>query len=61
MIEFAKRLLWDASAFERYARGALLACSAALITARSGGEVDWYAAAAAFVAGLIGAGEKNRP
>lgn len=59
MIEFVKRLLWDSAAFERYSRAALLALSMALATSQSSGAIDWYAAGAAFLAGLIGAGEKN--
>lgn len=54
MINFFKRLMWDDSAFERYARGALLAAAAYFAVSRP--EVAAICAAAG---GLIGAGQKN--
>lgn len=56
MVTFFKRLLWDDSAFERYARGGLLAAAAYFAVSRP--EVAAICAAAG---GLIGAGEKNLP
>ncbi|MGE0289110.1 MAG: hypothetical protein AB7I42_22710 [Bradyrhizobium sp.] len=59
MVEWVKRLLWDESAFVRYARATLFAAAMAMPAFKSGEPVDWMAVATAFVAGLMGAGEKN--
>lgn len=60
MIEFVKRLLWDASAFERYSRALLFSLAGVAI----GGGFDdllpkWSIAVLLGLGGLIGAGQKN--
>lgn len=61
MIEVFKRVLWDASAFERYARALLFAAAG---VAATGGLDDvlpkWATAVFLALGGLIGAGEKNQ-
>ena len=59
MIAWIQRLLWDESAFERYARAALMLLAGLVGT--SGGEwiPQWAAAPLMSVAVLIGAGDRN--
>lgn len=59
MLSFLKKLIYDESAFERYSRACLIAGSVAIATVGADGAVNWWAFAAAFLGGLIGAGEKN--
>jgi hypothetical protein len=72
MLAFLKRLLWDESAFERYARLFLLSGGAGLMSMATSWQLpDWFwqiatretwmlvAGAMLGVGGLIGAGEKN--
>ena len=59
MIEFVKRLLWDESAFERYARALLFGASIYLGQAHD--LPPWVTAAGVALAGFIGAGDKNPP
>ena len=58
MVEFLKRLVYDESAFERYARAAILGLAGLAAT----GSLElphWATAALMTLAGLIGAGDKN--
>ena len=57
MIAFITRLLWDESAFERYARAALMFM--AIYLGQAGDLPGWAVSLGAALAVLIGAGEKN--
>ena len=60
MIPWVKKLLWDASAFERYGRAVLLAIGGLAAAGQLPMWVpEWIAAPLLLFAGLIGAGEKN--
>lgn len=58
MIEFIKRMLWDESAFERYARAALM--FAAIYLGQAGDLPSWAVSAGAALSVLIGAGDRNK-
>lgn len=60
MIEFVKRVLWDASAFERYTRAFLFAIAGVAATGELSDVLPkWAVAVCLGLGGLIGAGEKN--
>ena len=58
MVEWVKRILWDESAFERYARALLM--GAAIYLGQAGDLPGWAVSIGAALSVLIGAGEKNK-
>ena len=62
MIPWLKRLLWDESAFTRYARGLLLGGSAAWMAWQINGYLDTEMVLGAMglgLGGLMGAGDRH--
>lgn len=62
MIPWIRKLLWDETAFVRYARAGLLAAGSLWTVYQVDGELSWRTALGAVLGGLgglIGAGDKN--